>query len=305
MPDTNLKLRVDLLRAADLKNYEDAPNPIDPEYAWHFLAEGDSWFTIGAIPSSNLLFELKLAKWTRVLSIAYPGDTIVNMGDLADNKDLRKFLVKTGFNYPFHALLLSGGGNDVIDAAKDIIKPGKAPAGSTEPDDYIDQAALNAKLDEIQKGYAKIVSLRDSDKSQSQGSPVFVHTYDYPTPRKAPATFVGAVPILGPWLYPVFNDKDEGKSKGKNLDIALQQRIVNRVMDALAQALLDLDSVHGDPDKSLPAFHVIDTRNTLVQANPSEIGNSNDWLNEIHPNHDGYRKVADRLSTAINAVMLG
>jgi hypothetical protein len=196
--------------------------------AWHFLAEGDSWFTIGAIPSSNLLFELKLAKWTRVLSIAYPGDTIINMGDLAGNKDLRKFLTKTGFNYPFHALLLSGGGNDVIDAAKDIIKPSKAPA-----------------------------------------------------------TFVGAVPILGPWLYPVF--KDTG------LNIGLQQRIVNRVMDALAQALLALDSVHGDPDKRLPAFHVIDTRNTLVQANPSE----------IHPNHDGYRKIADKLSAEINAVMLG
>jgi hypothetical protein len=297
MADTNLKLRVDLLRAADLKNYEDAPNPIDPEYAWHFLAEGDSWFTIGAIPSSNLLFDLKLAKWTRVLSIAYPGDTIVNMSDLAGNKDLRKFLVKTGFNYPFHALLLSGGGNDVIDAAKKIIKPGKAPTGSVEPDDYIDQAALNAKLGEIQKGYAQIVKLRDSEKSLSQGSPVFVHTYDYPTPRNAPATFVGAIPVLGPWLYPVF--KDTG------LDIGLQQRIVNRVMDALAQALLALDSVHGDPDKSLPAFHVIDTRNTLVQANPSEIGNSNDWLNEIHPNHDGYRKVAERLSTEINAVMLG
>jgi hypothetical protein len=301
MPNDHLKLRVDVLRAADLKNYEPVPNPIDPEYAWHFLSEGDSWFTIGAIPSSNLLFELRLAKWTRVLSIAYPGDTIIHMGDLADNKDLRKFLTKTNFNYPFHALLLSGGGNDVIDAAGEIIDIDSAPKGSSEPGDYINQAALNAKLDEIQKSYAKIVGLRDSDKSLSQGRPIFVHTYDYPTPRNAPATFVGTVPILGPWLYPVFN----GKGKGKALDIGLQQRIVNRVMDALAQALLDLDSAHGTPDKRLPAFHVIDTRNTLVQANPSEIGNSNDWLNEIHPNHDGYRKIADKLSAGINAVLLG
>ncbi|MBT9609545.1 MAG: hypothetical protein IV110_05835 [Aquabacterium sp.] len=294
MPRNDLQLRADLIHVRDLSRPDNPPNPIDPEYQWHFLAEGDSWFTIGAIPSSNLLFELRLAHWTRILTIAYPGDTIIHMGDIAANKDLRKVLAKPNFNYPFHALLLSGGGNDVIDAAASIIRPER---GSQQPEDHIDQAALQAKLDEILDSYAQIVALRDSAKSKSQGRPIFVHTYDYPTPRNAPATFVGTISLLGPWLYPAFQNS--------GLDIALQQRIVNRVMDALAEALLSLDSERGDPAKRLPAFHVIDTRNTLVQANPTEVGNSNDWLNEIHPNHDGYRKIADKLSAGINAVLLG
>jgi lysophospholipase L1-like esterase len=50
---------------------------------------------------------------------------------------------------------------------------------------------------------------------------------------------------------------------------------------------------------------VINTRNTLVRANPTEGGNSNDWINEIHPNLGGYRKIAARLSAAVNEVLLG
>lgn len=61
MPRNDLLLRADLIHVRDLSRPDNASNPIDPEYQWHFLAEGDSWFTIGAIPSSNLLFELRLA----------------------------------------------------------------------------------------------------------------------------------------------------------------------------------------------------------------------------------------------------
>jgi lysophospholipase L1-like esterase len=86
--------------------------------------------------------------------------------------------------------------------------------------------------------------------------------------------------------------------------VGLQQLIVNRIMDRLADALLALDSTQGRADKRLDNFHVIDTRNTLIPANPADIGNSNDWLNEIHPNFDGYRKIADKLSAGINSVLL-
>lgn len=48
---------VDVIQAMSLRIPLD---PDDPAYAWRFLAEGDSWFTIGAIPSSNLLYELRL-----------------------------------------------------------------------------------------------------------------------------------------------------------------------------------------------------------------------------------------------------
>jgi lysophospholipase L1-like esterase len=33
------------------------------------------------------------------------------------------------------------------------------------------------------------------------------------------------------------------------------------------------------------------------------MGNSNDWLNEIHPNHRGYRKLAAKISGKISSIL--
>ena len=264
----HLALAVDVINPRDVGHGEGSEQPDNPDYPWHFLAEGDSWFTIAAIPSSNLLLELRLGRWTQILNLAYPGDTLRNIQDLTGNKDLKRFLAKRNFCSHFDALLLSGGGNDLIDAAGRLIRK-KAPAGADPavPESYVDLAGLAALMLEVQEGFATIVAVRDSTHSLSRGSPAFVHTYDYATPRNAPARFLGGVPIAG--------------------------------------ALLELDSDNLESGKALPALHVIDTRNTLVRANPTEGGNSNDWINEIHPNLGGYRKIAARLSAAVNAVLLG
>lgn len=293
MPATPLALPVDVVHPADLHAGEASVSPFDPDYARHFLAEGDSWFTIGAIPSSNLLFELRLARWTQVFNLAYPGDTIKHMSEIVAQKDLRKYVADPKFNYPWDALLLSGGGNDLIDAAPKLIR--REPDGpADDPASYIDAAALDALLADIQAGYRTLHGIWNSDRSKSAGRPIFLHTYDYATPRNAPARFLGTVRILGPWLYPVF--------KGTTIEIVTQQRIASRLIDRLAQALLALDEASGDP-AALIGMHVVDTRDTLVMANPSELGRSNDWLNEIHPTLDGYRKIAARLSARINEVL--
>jgi hypothetical protein len=287
---STISLRPDLIYPFDLsKNGKKTPD--STEYDWHLLAEGDSWFTIGAIPSSNLLLEMRFRKWTQILTLAYPGDTITHMGQLAKNKDLSTYLAKKRFNYKFDALLLSGGGNDLIDAASMLIN--KKGTGS-KADDFIDQKRLGDMLIDIQSAYGKIIQLRDSADSLSQGAPTFVHTYDYCTPRDAPARFVGTVKLLGPWLFKAF--------KGGTVEPKMQQLIADRIIDRLAEALKELDSNSGKPT-ALPNFHVIDTRNTLVRANATEVGNSNDWLNEIHPNLDGYRKIANVLSARVNQAL--
>jgi lysophospholipase L1-like esterase len=56
-------------------------------------------------------------------------------------------------------------------------------------------------------------------------------------------------------------------------------------------------------ESELPAFHVVDTRNLLQRAEIDAKGNSGDWLNEIHPNSDGYRKIADRLAAKLHRVL--
>jgi len=293
----HLALAVDVIYPRDVGQGENAETPDNPDYAWHFLAEGDSWFTIAAIPSSNLLLELRLGRWTQILNLAYPGDTLRNIETLARNKDLTRFLAKKNFCSRFDVLLLSGGGNDLIGGVAQLIRTTPRPGGDpTAALSYIDQDAFVALLRKVQQAFAAIVAVRDSAHSLSRGSPAFVHTYDYATPRDAPARFVGSVPISGPWLFKAF--------AGSGIDISLQQRIADLLTDGLADAVLELDSASGSEGKRLPAFHVVDTRNTLVRANPTERGNSNDWINEIHPNLGGYRKIAARLSARINEVLL-
>ncbi|MCE9660980.1 MAG: hypothetical protein K8R60_20825 [Burkholderiales bacterium] len=294
----HLALPVDVINPRDVGHGQGSEQPDNPDYPWHFLAEGDSWFTIAAIPSSNLLLEMRLGRWTQILNLAYPGDTLRNIEDLAGNKDLKRFLARRNFCSHFDALLLSGGGNDLIDAAGGLIRK-KAPAGAdpAAPESYVDLQGLAALMLKVQEGFATIVSVRDSTHSLSRGSPAFVHTYDYATPRNAPARFLFTAPIAGPWLFKAF--------AGSTIAIALQQRIADLLTDSLAGALLELDSTNVASGKALPAFHVIDTRDTLVRANPTEVGNSNDWINEIHPNLGGYRKIAARLSAAVNDVLLG
>ena len=286
MAKKKARFRADIIQAMSL-GMADAPlNPDDPDYDWRILAEGDSWFTIGAIPSSNLLYELRMKKSTVVLNLGYPGDTIANLSQLSLNTEFTRRLAHPNWASDWDALLLSGGGNDLIDQAADIIR--STPTGSgKKATDYLDAERLEAFKQGVQAGYRRIVALRDSDGSPNQGKPIVVHTYDYPTPRPSPATFL-IVPMTRPWIHRVFEAYHVPKS--------LRIKITDRMLDALAEAILELES-------ELPAFHVVDTRNLLDRAAIDAKGNSGDWLNEIHPNSDGYRKVANKLVAKLEKVM--
>lgn len=296
-PNALPALAPDLIDPGDVQPGEASKTPGDAAYAWHLLAEGDSWFTIAAIPSSNLLYELRLARWTQILNLAYPGDTLRHLSTLAGNADLRRFVARRNFNVRWDALVLSGGGNDLIDSAPRLLR--RAPpagADAADPQSYLDDAAIGPFLAGLQRDFARIAALRDEPESLSRGCPVFLHTYDYPTPRNEPARFLGAVRIAGPWLYRIFD--------GSGIALPLQQRICDALFDRFAEALLALDGARAGNGVALPGFHVVDTRHTLVMANPVDIGASNDWLNEIHPTLGGYRKIAARLQSRINEVLL-
>ncbi|RTL37781.1 MAG: hypothetical protein EKK53_20400 [Burkholderiales bacterium] len=296
MPKTaDPSLLVDMLYPIQIGHGNPPADPSNAEYAWHLIAEGDSWFSLGGIPSTNLLADLRLPRWTQVFSVAQPGDTLKHMSDIAANPNLTRYVAQKNFAYAFDGLLLSAGGNDLIDAAARLILKTPAPGrDAADPSSYIDADALGTVLDDIVTQVGKIHALWNSQTSLSQGRPIFMHTYDYATPRDAPALFLGAARLAGPWIYPAFAHS--------GLPIGLQQRITDTLFDALADRLLSLDAASGKP-QALANVHVVDTRHTLVRANPTEVGNSNDWLNEIHPNAGGYAKISARLAERVAQVL--
>jgi hypothetical protein len=128
-----------------------------------------------------------------------------------------------------------------------------------------------------------IVELRDSAASSNKGIPIYAHTYDYPTARPAPAKLLGAVDFGGPWLYDTY--------VRFGLPGALWVPMTERLIDALATTLLGLN---------LPNVHVIDTRGVMTRAAEGSTGNSGDWLNEIHANRNGRKKLARRWAVELN-----
>jgi hypothetical protein len=244
------------------------------------LAEGDSWFTIGGLFSTNLLMSLRFHKATLVLKCASPGDTLVHMSALAHNHVYKEAL---RHDYAWDAILLSGGGNDLIDRADEIIldKAQRRGIAIHGPDDYCDTEQLDSLIDDIQFGYRTLVGVRDSAGGPGADAPIFVHTYDYPTARSAPAHFLFT--SAGPWIHRALT-----RAGVPEHDWPL---LTDYLFDQLAEAILELTR----PPHTLPGFQVIDTRHTLQRAEPGTVGISGDWLNEIHPVEDGYDKLARKI----------
>lgn len=266
-----------VVNTMDLMTEDPATKPDGGLYGLRFLGEGDSWFSVNAVPwSANTLEQLQFDRPSIVVTLAQPGDTIRRMTDLARNPRLEMYLANPNFAYRWDAVFFSGGGNDIIDAAGSIIVRG----AGTAPAAYVDAVVLERTLEDIRSGYRRLVALRDRAGSPNRGRPIVVHTYDYATPRNSPAQFFG-VPAVGPWLYRALTLAGVG-------DPDLQRGVADRIFDALADALVGLAA-------ELPGLVVVDTRGTLVRARPGTTGNDNDWLNEIHPNTGGYRKIAARI----------
>lgn len=257
-------------------------DPDDPQFQRRYLAEGDSWFSLRGIPTSNLPTSLDLPQSTIVVSCAQPGDTIRSMGDMIRNEGVKR-MTDRKLGHRWDAILLSGGGNDLLDNAKHIIKP--LPAGQTaaDPAAYCDQAVLDQTLDGITRGYTRIVAWRDRKASSCPGCPIVTHTYDWATPRDAPARFFG-LKLKGPWLYKALTHAQVPE--------AMWIPVSDHLIGALGDAIRTLAA-------SLGNFNVVDTRNTLARAEPGSTVTSNDWADEIHPTQSGYTKLAGKIGRAL------
>ncbi|MBI4999133.1 MAG: hypothetical protein HZC22_19960 [Rhodocyclales bacterium] len=255
-------------------------------YQRHFLAEGDSWFTLAALPGGNLLQELYLDRQAMIVNAAYPGDELSKIVEWRKNQEFVRLLTKPGFSYQWDAILLSAGGNDLIAAASTQGGLLRKPVGDpTMLDSWINQVSLDKFLRYVKANMECIVELRDSPDSPNKGIPIYAHTYDYPTARPAPARLGGGPAISGPWLYDTY--------VRYGLPGALWVPMTETLIDALAETLLGMN---------LANVHVIDTRGVMERAVAGTTGNSGDWLNEIHANQGGRRKLAHRWQDVLNQV---
>ena len=259
-----------------------------------FLAQGDSWFSIGHVPfwsTTNLLQQMVLSRSTLAVSCASPGVWLSHMTDTSTAQVFLN-LLNGNIAWKWDALLMSGGGNDLI-AAASVDKTADpslrlflgasewgAQAGATR---YFSEAGWTTFS--VHMSDVLDLLLTQRDKNINNGIPVLLHTYDYVTPRNAPAG-----PGLGPWLYKAMNDLYA-------IPAADWNALADLLIDRLAELWLDLAAKNASRN-----VRIVDSRGSIRRADPGTTSVSGDWENEIHPSPHGYTLLAQRWRTVIDAL---
>lgn len=91
------------------------------DYDRHYLAEGDSWFSLSNILSPSFLYRfglhVPLNQSALIVNCSYPGDTLARMVVWSNNFSFTNLLASKNSGWEWDGTLLSAGGNDFIDAA--------------------------------------------------------------------------------------------------------------------------------------------------------------------------------------------
>ena len=285
---------ITLIAPSQLNGGDAGGFPMD-EFPLQFLAQGDSWFSIGSIPpflTSNLFDKMSLSKRAVAVNCARPGAELQHMTNTTSNRTFLQ-LLNGKATRRWTALLLSGLGNDVISAAQ---SPPSSPAATRilakksewnqKPDAsrYISQAGWQTfeqhAVDVFQ------VLLQNRDKSAvNRGIPIVLHTYDIVTARNA-----GAGLGFGPWLFKAFTAFEIPLADWDALATELMARVRNLILNIAA---------------SDASIHVLDTQGTLTPALRTDVGPTAHWQNEIHPTRTGYRLLGDLWEVELERLFCG
>ncbi|ANH66608.1 hypothetical protein [Mitsuaria sp. 7] len=247
------------------------------------IAHGDSWGSFGSLPpwiTGSLFNAMDFGKDVGIVNYAMPGQLL---RDLPDPKKFSHFhLAITLRGMPdWRAMLISGGGNDLIEWARrgqgyDITQRVlRYPSEWLPPDQgttrFVSQKGWSSLCDELLEAYVALDALRDGNYEQME---IITHVYDYMTPRFAPALNG----VSGPWMAPAFHAAG----------------IPEDQWQALARVLVDWfhDFLEHQVKTRIGGFVVLDTRGGSTPAAPGTTGISNDWANEIHLTAAGYKKLA-------------
>jgi hypothetical protein len=184
------------------------------------------------------------------------------------------------------AILISGGGNDVIDAAtagpanppdqRLLSTPAERGNEPLQPEQYLSEPGWQTFVQHLTVVFDSLVDKRDAGVNRHV--PMVFHSYAHMMPRPSPA---GAG--KGPWLEPAM----------LAFAIPLERwlSVSNVLLDRLEALLSDLIVKRRQQDPAC-ALHLVDTRTAgLKLGNLSATGKSGDFQNEIHPTTAGYKKL--------------
>ena len=262
------------------------------------VAEGDSWFNLpefGPLKRTDVIDELEKLNYD-VKHVANPGDTIETMAGKDQFYDFAKKLLQ--LNDPPHAILLSGGGNDIPDNLKGMLN-----GNNSNP---LNKKEVKKVIDGLYRAYwtllKKINHLCAALFDQKNKIPVLIHGYAYPVPDGREFFYLQDVDLVlfdvtglvrhGPWLQPKFEKRGYTCLK-KNTKT--MQKLIN-CFNCMLQRL--------DPNKnSFSHIYVqhVDVRKCL--KNDLQNNSYRDhWADEFHPSKEGFKLIAKKFDKVIRGL---
>jgi len=272
--------RIELTDPYDFLGLIKPPIP-RPGVELYYLAQGDSWFSLGHVPpweTENLLVNIQAPRSALAVNCARPGAELTQMVNVVRNPLFGRLLLGNG-ERKWSAILISGLGNDVIAA---VMSSPKSPphkrilAVKTEWSRgsgikrYISEAGWKTFETYARAIVDELLSMRARSRYNSS-TPIVMHTYDLATPRNSSAL------LSGPWLYKAVRAFGVPEADWKELSVELLGRV-----RALLESVV----------KNVPDIHLVQTQGTLEPARTADKGETKDWKNEIHPSTVGYGKLA-------------
>jgi hypothetical protein len=232
------------------------------------ICEGDSWFNhpfLFDIPELLAYFGYS------VLHSNYPGKLLQDSADdgapsFQPLRDWRKKRIK--------ALLLSGGGNDLInwDLDSNGVSAIFRRATSETPLDYIDLEQLQVALESLTSYHRKIANhLKQLEQGGAPHIKVFLHCYDYIKPKKYDAAL-----LKGYWIERQLAKTASGKDAA--FHAAIVKELITRWVAHYKATCTDLGWIF------------VATQGIVKDR----------WYDEIHPQNAAFYDIARKFWTALH-----
>jgi lysophospholipase L1-like esterase len=243
------------------------------------LSEGDSWF------STPLYYNL--VDW---LEVASPDGAFLRTeasGDLATRMFSASNLSRIASRLKaieFDALLISAGGNDLVD---EFLAATFAGAGPMTVDQAFNRVQASGRFDEVRLAYEALINTAVAARP---GIRILAHSYDYLLRMGAPAQL--SIEQIG--LVALFKRK-AGDWIARHVQHALasqddQRAFARQLIDHFHEAVLKpLHKAHPNH------FHFVDLRGLLLSES--------DWNDEMHPTADAFQRLANPYREALRALL--
>lgn len=257
------------------------------------VSEGDSWFDypkkMFSGKPANIIdhIQKKVKGKALLLRRESNGDEITQMLSGKQRHEMTKLLERQQHSgKPVHALMFSGGGNDIV-GKYDMERFLLPYAAGTTPADCINRDAFDVKIDQIRLAYLELFDIRNQ---YSPDTKIFTHTYDLPYITGKGARYFG-IKVSGPWISPAM--KKRNLPLEPSTEHQFRRDVINTMFERISTTLQDLVAHPFANGK----FFVTPTLGTLTSKSQ--------WRNEIHPTSKGFGLIADKVYDTLKANVAG